>query len=83
MSTTITFALWKAFPGVSSKVLPPVHRLVLLCLAYYAGDADGKAWPSAATISSVTGQSVRTVETCLAELEQAGMVLRPISSGGA
>jgi hypothetical protein len=53
----------------------PLHRYLALEIADYA-DEHGKAWPSVATLASVTRLSKRTVQIKLAELEALGILRR-------
>jgi len=73
MSATLLFALLKAFDGIAARDLSPAHRLILLALADFADD-NARAWPSAETLATRTGQSRSTVQVRLAELELAGWV---------
>jgi hypothetical protein len=58
--------------GVSSRA-----RLVLLIVADYANYEDGtQAWPSATTIARAAGIHRTTATACLAELEEAGLLIR-------
>ncbi len=73
MSAPLLFALMHAFERYKAADLPAHHRLVLLVLADFADDTS-KAWPSAQTIATRSGQSRSTVELCLDELEEGGWI---------
>lgn len=55
--------------------MPPRLKLVALALADMADD-DGRCWPGVATLCRKTGQSERTVQSALAELEAGGSLRR-------
>lgn len=81
MSAALLFGALHALATLTPEAMPPMHRLVLLAFADYAGD-DGQAWPSAANVGRVTGQAPRTVETCVAELRAAGWLHLEAAGGG-
>lgn len=70
MSAALLIAVIHAVKRFSPDELPSPHRFVLLALAD-AADDTGHAWPSVATIITITGQGERTVRSCLNELEAA------------
>ena len=70
MSAALLIAVIHACKRFSPDELPSPHRFVLLALAD-AADDTGHAWPSVATIITITGQGERTVRSCLNELEAA------------
>jgi DNA-binding transcriptional MocR family regulator len=47
--------------------------MIYLCLSSFIG-ADEEAWPSLSTLATMSGISVSTVQRCLAELRDAGLV---------
>lgn len=62
-----------------SVTLPLCQKFVLVALAERAND-DGIAWPSARTISDMTGACDKAVRNALKQLEQGGFIVR-VSSG--
>lgn len=62
-----------------SVTLPLCQKFVLVALAERAND-DGVAWPSARTISDMTGACDKAVRNALKQLEQGGFIVR-VSSG--
>jgi hypothetical protein len=56
------------------EIKNPAARHVLLCLANYADQEGGAAFPSVATLAKDTGLSERTVRYKLDELERAGVI---------
>lgn len=59
--------------------LPLCQKFVLVALAERAND-EGIAWPSARTISDMTGACDKAVRNALKQLEQGGFIVR-VSSG--
>jgi DNA-binding MarR family transcriptional regulator len=53
----------------------PVHKLVLILLADWAGET-GLAWPKQATIAKYAECSIRTINRTLADLEADGLFIR-------
>ncbi|MBO1325363.1 helix-turn-helix domain-containing protein [Acetobacter sp. TBRC 12305] len=62
-----------------SVQLPLCQKFVLVALAERAND-EGIAWPSARTISDMTGACERAVRYALKQLEQGGFIMRVSSS---
>ncbi|WP_082782846.1 helix-turn-helix domain-containing protein [Acetobacter cerevisiae] len=62
-----------------SVTLPLCQKFVLVALAERAND-EGVAWPSARTISDMTGACDKAVRNALKQLEQDGFIVR-VSSG--
>ncbi|MFT9025950.1 helix-turn-helix domain-containing protein [Acetobacter indonesiensis] len=62
-----------------SVQLPLCQKFVLVALAERASD-EGVAWPSARTISDMTGACDKAVRNALKQLEQGGFIVR-ITSG--
>lgn len=57
------------------------RRMVLVCLANYAGD-DGHSWPSQQLIADESGCGIRSVKDHLKWLEQNGFIIRKTKSLG-
>ncbi|WP_430228042.1 helix-turn-helix domain-containing protein [Paraburkholderia tropica] len=58
------------------EIKDSLARHVLLCLANYADNDGGAAFPSAATLSTDTGMSERSVRNKLKLLEHSGLIRR-------
>jgi hypothetical protein len=61
--------------ALSVRAGSPSAKCTLLCIANYA-DEYGKCWPSQATISRQSEQSVDTVQRRVKDLEKAGLLSR-------
>lgn len=57
-----------------SSVLTPNERIIFIYLKMHAGSSTGKSFPSLATLSSETGLSKSTVQRCLAEMQDKGVI---------
>lgn len=55
--------------------IPSAEKMVLLCLADYAGDHGAACWPSIETIARKCSKSVRAVQYAIKALEEAGWLL--------
>lgn len=62
--------------------LPPTTKLVLLAVADHASRDGTNAWPSLATLSEMSGVSVRQVRRILRDLEERGMLEVEDQRGG-
>ena len=68
---------WLDSDVVTKLVTSPSRKLTLIYLTLKWSRRDsGQAWPSAATIASHTGLSLRTVYSCLKELEKKKLIIR-------
>ena len=67
---------WLDFIYSADCVLDSTDRTVATTLFLYM-DADGKCWPSAATIAGRLGKNERNVRRSIARLKQAGLVTVP------
>lgn len=61
--------------AIEQKTGSPAGKVVLMCLANYAGE-HGECWPSQATIAAETELSERSVRDWLLRLEAAGLLVR-------
>jgi hypothetical protein len=66
---------WRQLPAIWETPLRPIDKLVLLCLAQFANQAGKSAYPAQATISRLTGISLRSVRYALARLRDAGLIV--------
>ena len=53
--------------------LPAARKLVLLCYADFANDL-GECWPANKTVARKCGMNVRTVQRCLSEFADDGLL---------
>lgn len=68
---------WLESEVVTKRVTSPSRKLTLIYLVMKWSRRDsGQAWPSAATIAEHTGLSLRTVYSCLKELEVKRLIIR-------
>jgi hypothetical protein len=63
-----------AWVQIEQGLMTPATALVLLKLADRADPRSGACWPSAATTAADTGLGQRTVERCIHELKEIGLV---------
>ena len=66
-----------------TKAPSPTAHHVLLTLGSFVSDGQSDAWPSVATLASMTGLSERAVRTALRALEGANLVTTEYVSGRA
>ena len=73
---------WAKRLALTTAPSPTSHH-VLLTLGSFVSDAQSDAWPSVATLASMTGLSRRAVQTALRALEGAHLVTTETVSGRA
>ena len=71
---------WHKRLALTQAPSPTAHH-VLLVLGSFVSDGQAEAWPSVATLVSMTGLSRRTVQTALRALEGANLVTTEHVSG--
>lgn len=59
---------------LKSKLLTPDARLVFIYLRMHSDNNTGRSFPSLNTLAKETGLSKRTVQRCLSELQEKGVV---------
>ena len=65
-----------------TKAPSPAAHHVLLILGSFVSSSAEEAWPSKATLASMSGRSPRVVQRCLSELKAAGLISVRLSNGG-
>ena len=65
-----------------TKAPSPAAHHVLLVLGSFVSSSAEEAWPSKATLASMSGRSPRVVQRCLSELKAAGLISVRLSNGG-
>ena len=71
---------WHKRLALTTAPSPTAHH-VLLTLGSFVSDDASDAWPSKATLASMTGRSPRVVQRALRELKSAGLISVRQSSG--
>ena len=73
-------APWHKRLALTKAPTPAAHHVLLVLGAFVLDDASD-AWPSKATLASMTGRSPRVVQRALRELKSAGLISVRQSSG--
>ena len=71
---------WHKRLALTAAPSPAAHHVLLILGSFVSSSAE-EAWPSKATLASMSGRSPRVVQRCLSELKAAGLISVRLSSG--